>query len=97
MDKNSLLSKGLSSESICRLYQTLFVHSFGLHNCIKELSLNNRSTMKSVWKVYTLLLEYISEGNFQTLMGEIERDMIQNEKRLLGEIEKRQKIINANE
>ena len=42
--------------------------------------------MKSIWKVYAILLEYSSEGNFQTIIGELERDMQKKEERLLEEI-----------
>lgn len=44
--------------------------------------MQNIVTIKSIWKVYAILLEYCSEGYFQTIMGELERDMIKNEARL---------------
>ena len=39
------------------------------------------------------MLEYSSEGHFETIIGELERDMIKKEERLMLEIEKRQKMI----
>lgn len=38
---------------------------------MKEITGSKRSVMKSIWKVYAMLLEYCSEGNFDTIMGEL--------------------------
>jgi len=48
----------------------LFVYSMGFNNILKELG-TTRSTLKSIWKVYAILLEYCSAGNFETIMGEL--------------------------
>ena len=40
----------------------------GFNNRLKDLSLNS-GTMKSIWKVYAILLEYCSEGSFETMIG----------------------------
>jgi hypothetical protein len=77
LDRNTLMSRGLKEGAILSLYQTLFVHSMGFNNCIREL-VGNKSTIKSIWKAYAILLEYCSEGYFQTMVGELERDMIKN-------------------
>lgn len=53
--------------------------------------------MKSVWKVYALMLEYCAAGNFETLVGEIERDKLKKISELETEVEKRQNIIEKNE
>ena len=92
LDKNCLLSRGLSHGEIQKLYECLFAHSMGFNNRLKDLTLNS-TTMKSIWKVYAILLEYCSEGIFETTVGEIERDMQKKEAMLLSEIEKRQKMI----
>jgi hypothetical protein len=57
----------------------------GFNNQLKEL-VTSMSTLKLIWKVYAILLEYCSEGNFQTMIGELERDMRKNEARLIAEI-----------
>jgi len=59
LDKNSLLSKGLNVGTIEKIYQTLFAHSMGFNNQLKEL-VSNMSTLKLIWKVYAILLEYCS-------------------------------------
>lgn len=45
---------------------------------------------KTFWKVYAILLEYCSDGDFETMIGEIERDKIQKMEVMKEEIEKRQ-------
>jgi hypothetical protein len=97
LDQNTLLSRGMSLGDISRLYKMLFVYSMGFNNLLKEISSSNKSVMKSIWKVYAMLLEYCSEGSFETTMGELERDMIKNEQRLIKEIEGRQLQIDNNE
>lgn len=52
---------------------------------------------KTFWKVYAILLEYCSDGDFETMIGEIERDKIQKMEVMKEEIEKRQEIIENNE
>lgn len=87
----------MSLGEINRLYKILFVYSMGFNTLLKELTGNNKNITKSIWKVYVMLLEYSSEGNFQTTMGELERDMIKNEERLIKEIENRQIQIDNND
>lgn len=96
LDANSLVARGVSPANVFRLYQSLFVHSIGFNNFMREMAAN-RSVMKALWKVYAVLLEYCSEGNFQTVMGELERDSLAAEARLKEEIEKRQRVIDNNE
>ena len=75
MDRNTLLSKGVSSEHIDRIYKSLFVYSMGYNTLLGELG-GGMSVRKVLWKVFAILLEYCSDGDFQTMIGEMERDMI---------------------
>lgn len=52
---------------------------------------------KALWKVYAILLEYCSDGDFETMIGEIERDKVAKMESLRDEIERRQEIIDNNE
>lgn len=52
---------------------------------------------KTLWKVYAVLLEYSAEGQFETMIAEIERDRVKKMDTMKKEIEKRQKIIENNE
>lgn len=52
---------------------------------------------KTFWKVYAILLEYCSDGDFDTMIGEIERDKVRKMEIMKEEIERRQEIIENNE
>jgi hypothetical protein len=52
---------------------------------------------KTFWKVYAILLEYCSDGDFDTMIGEIERDKLRKMEVLKEEIERRQELIDNNE
>lgn len=65
---------GINPDNINRLYRSFFVYSIGFNNLLKDICLKNAVLQNSVWRVFALLLEYCSEGNFDTMIGEIERD-----------------------
>ena len=69
MDKSSLISKGIHLNNISRLYRSLFVYSIGFNNLLKEVCKGGAELQKTIWKVYALLLEYCSAGDFQTMIG----------------------------
>lgn len=75
----------MRAEDSARLYKMLFVYSMGLNSALKEVGARG-GTLKAVWKVYAVLLEYCSAGKFETMMGELERDAMKNEERLIREI-----------
>jgi hypothetical protein len=91
------MSNGVDPSDVSRIYNSLFVYSIGFNNLIKQISKGNRELVKNIWKVYSLLLEYCAAGNYETLVGEMERDKIQKVEELKMEIEKRQLIIEQNE
>ena len=97
LDASTLLSRGVKIDDIHGLYRGLFVYSMGFNNLLKGIAGDRKSIMKSIWKVYAILLEYCSQGNFETMIGELERDMIRNEERLIGEIQERQETIDNSE
>jgi len=55
LDNNTLISRGVKTSNVFRLYQSLFVYSIGFNSLLKDIS-SNRSVMKSIWKVYAVLL-----------------------------------------
>ncbi len=57
-----------------RIFRALFVYSMGFNNLLKEIG--GRHIRKALWKVYVVLLEYCSDGDFETMIGEIERDKL---------------------
>ena len=58
-----------------RLYRSLFVYSIGFNDLLIEIC-NSQLLKQILWKVYARLLEYCSDGKFETMIGEIERDKI---------------------
>jgi len=64
IDKNSLLSKGFNPDNLERIYKSLFVYSMGFNTLLKEVTGKNMNVRKTCWKVYAILLEYCSDGDF---------------------------------
>ncbi len=63
LDETTLLSRGMRAEDSGRLYKMLFVYSMGLNSALREVGARG-GTLKAVWKVYAVLLEYCSAGKF---------------------------------
>jgi hypothetical protein len=45
----------------------------GFNELTKELSNGNPEVGKVIWKIYSIVLEYCSKGNLETVIGEIQR------------------------
>lgn len=69
----------------------------GFNTLLKEIGSKNMNIRKTFWKVYAILLEYCSDGDFDTMIGEIERDKVRKMEIMKEEIERRQEIIENNE
>jgi hypothetical protein len=97
IDENSLVAKGLPAQNVVRLYRSLFVFGMGFNNLLGELAGNRMEVLKTVWRVYSIILEYCSRGGMVTVIGEIEREASAKITELAGEIERKQDIIERNE
>ncbi len=80
-----------------RIFKSLFVYSMGFNTLLKEVAGKNMNVRKTFWKVFAILLEYCSDGEFETMLGEIERDKVRKMESMKGEIERRQQVIDNNE
>jgi hypothetical protein len=69
----------------------------GFNTLLREIGSRNMNLRKTFWKVYAILLEYCSDGDFDTMIGEIERDKLRKMEVLKEEIERRQELIDNNE
>ena len=69
IDHNSLVAKGLKPDHVTRLYNSLFVFGMGFNELVNELTNGNAILMKSIWKIFSLVLEYCSKGDLETSMG----------------------------
>jgi hypothetical protein len=74
IDENSLVAKGLPAANVSRLYRGLFVFGMGFNSLIGELSNGNMEVLKTIWRIYSIILEYCSKGSMVTVIGEIERE-----------------------
>ena len=99
IDRNCLISKGISHLNIDRVYRSMFVYSIGFNNLLEEICVSSGSLLvrRTLWKVYAMLLEYCAKGEFETMVGEIERDQLIKVQGLKNEILKRQKVIDSSE
>ena len=74
IDRVLLSIAGVDVSNIDRIYRGLFVYSIGFYEMLnKALShAKNRYTLlSSIWKVYSILLEYCCKSNYQMLIAKI--------------------------
>lgn len=64
IDRSALLRLGINPFNISRLYRSFFVYSLGFNNLLKDICHDNKDLRNSIWRVFTVLLEYCSGGNF---------------------------------
>ena len=67
------MAKGLKASHVGRLYRSLFVFGMGYNELTKEMSIGNPEVGKIIWKIYSIILEYCSKGNLETVIGDIQR------------------------
>ena len=65
---------GVPEVEIDRIYRGLFVYSIGfyemIHKCLTHAK-NKYTLLASLWKVYSILLEYCCKSNYQMLIAQI--------------------------
>ena len=80
VDKSSLNHKGLALEDIHRLYKSLYVHSIGFFNMMKEITkkirIGRENTRVNIWKVYQVLLEISSKTDYKMITQKMQEDNI---------------------
>ena len=77
IDREQLNINGLPERQISRLYRCLFVYSVGFNELLKSLlsyCKDKVSLTASVWKVFTVLLEYSCKVEYKAIINQqIER------------------------
>lgn len=68
----------------------------GFNSLVKELTNNDGELRKTVWKIYSTILEYCSSGSLETVVGDIERENSLKLVELTTELERKQFIIEKN-
>jgi hypothetical protein len=74
IDRETLERNNLDAESVNRLYRALFVYSLGFHDLIKEpleRSKNRHNTLVAIWKVYSVLLQYVCKTEYSTVVAKL--------------------------
>ncbi|CAI2364712.1 unnamed protein product [Moneuplotes crassus] len=87
---NSLSKHGLGKHSVERLYKGLFVYSIGFNELVKNItkkSSNHFLIQRSIWKVYSILLEFCCKSDYTTLIGQVTQEYLENEQKMKEEFE----------
>ena len=74
IDRLFLTNVGVPETEIDRIYRGLFVYSIGfyemVHKCLSHAK-NKYTLLSSVWKVFSILLEYCCKSNYQMMISKI--------------------------
>lgn len=74
VDKLTLTNAGIPTEVVDRVYRALFVYSIGFFELMNKWLAHTKGkykTITSVWKVYSVLLEYCWAGDYRMLISEL--------------------------
>jgi hypothetical protein len=88
IDRDQLSKNGVPDSAISRLYRCLFVYSIGFNEMLKTILSHSKDKVgltSSVWKVFSVLLEYWCKSDYKAIINEQED---QHEK-ILSDLEKR--------
>ena len=75
IDRSSLLSSGLPTNEIDRLYQSLFVHSIGFYQLILKVLEHTEkkyTIITGIWKVFAILLEYCCQLDYKMIISTLD-------------------------
>ena len=74
IDRPELILAGLDNEMVDRIYRALFVYSVGFYELIKkclEHTKQKYTVVTSLWKVFSILLEYCCRTDYRMLIQKI--------------------------
>lgn len=77
IDRLVLFGAGIPSETIDRIYRSLFVYSVGFYELIKTCLQHTEkkySMITNIWKVFAILLEYCCRTDYRMLISEISKE-----------------------
>lgn len=106
IDRSALLTSGLPSIEIDRLYQSLFVHSIGFYQLILKVLEHTEkkySIVTGIWKVFAILLEYCCQLDYEMIITTLniekrdELEQLENEyKGTISQMEEHEKRLLEN-
>jgi hypothetical protein len=77
IDRLMLRNASIPNDVVDRVYRALFVYSVGFHELIKkclEHTEKKYTIITSIWKVFSILLEYCCRTDYRMLISEISRE-----------------------
>ena len=77
IDRVTFGALGIPGEFVDRVYRALFVYSVGFYELIRKIldhAEGKYSLITSVWKVFSILLEYCCRTDYRMLFSEIQKE-----------------------
>lgn len=77
IEKLILVTAGIPTDMIDRIYRSLFVYSVGFYELIKSClqhTAKKYSIITNIWKVFAILLEYCCRTDYRMLISEISKE-----------------------
>ncbi|CAI2372963.1 unnamed protein product [Moneuplotes crassus] len=82
IDRDHLKYLGVADHNIDRLYRAFFVYSIGFYELLQSItvgikasnSINHSEVMGSLWRVYSILLEFCCKSDYKLLISKIKSD-----------------------
>lgn len=77
IDRLALTNSGIPNEMVDRIFRALFVYSVGFYELIKKClqhTEKKHSIITSIWKVFSILLEYCCKTDYRMLISEISKE-----------------------
>lgn len=74
IDRLTLTNAGIPNATVDRVFRCLFVYSVGFYEMIKKLIAHcnkKYSIITSIWKVFSVLLEYCCQSDYRMLISDI--------------------------
>mmetsp|Transcript_32071 Transcript_32071/g.31378 ORF Transcript_32071/g.31378 Transcript_32071/m.31378 type:complete len:124 (-) Transcript_32071:270-641(-) len=74
IDRMTLTNSGIPNSTVDRVYRCLFVYSVGFYELIKKIlshSHKKYQVITSIWKVFSVMLEYCCQSDYRMLISEI--------------------------
>ena len=71
IDRGSLMARGLTDDTIARIYQSLYVYSKGFSEFLKDMTGVGTIVYINIWKVFSILLQSCSGGELDTIIATI--------------------------
>ena len=72
IDSASLAAFGIKTSDVSRIYRSLHIYSVGFCKMLREMKGMSTKAYRNIWKVYSILLEHCSAGDFQTMIADMD-------------------------